>query len=550
MRHLFRGTRTAAAFECPRISGDLKGHDFSRAGDAARSRSALAARGYLSQPLVRLLTLSATSAFALWLIDGCTVGPRYHPPAPPSVTAYTPEPPQTTVTANGPAGAQQRFDSSVQLPAQWWELFHSPQLNSMVREALANSPTLAQATARLKQAQEELRARSGATRFPTVTGNASVEQEQVNLAAFGVPFPNPPPFTLLNGSVAISYALDIFGGNRRQIEALRAQVGNQQWQLEGARLMLAGNVVSAAVHQAQLRQQIEIARQLLAAEQQQATLVEQRRAAGGATDFDVHRQQTIVAQTQAVIPALELQLDTINDQLAVLMGKSPADAGVQSVSLDSLYLPQDLPLSVPSSLVRQRPDIRAAEALLHSASAEVGVATANLYPQIVLSGSGGGVGTSFTNGGDIWNVGAGLTQPIFNGGALRAERRKAFAAYEEAGSVYKQTVLTAFQQVADTLYAIQHDAEALQACEQAAGEADAAYRIANNRYRAGGISQLALLDAERQQLQRAMDRTASAAARFADSATLFAALGGGWWNRPQNSAPPAQAQNPEPATAP
>lgn len=413
----------------------------------------------------------------------------------------------------------------------------------MVREALANSPTLAQATARLRQAQEDLRARSGATKFPSVTGSASVEQKQVNLAAFGVPFPNPSPFTLLNGSIAVSYALDIFGGNRRQIEALRSQVDYEQWQFEGARLMLAGNVVSAAIRQAQLQQQLAITRQMLDAEQQQLTITERRRAAGGTTDFEVHRQQTVVAQTKALIPTLELQLDTINDQLAVLMGKSPAEARMQTVSLDSLHLPQELPLSLPSSLVRQRPDVRAAEALLHRASAEVGVATANLYPQIVLSGSGGGTGTSFTSGGDIWDVGAGLTQPIFNGGALRAEKRKAIAAYDEAGSAYQQTVLTAFQQVADTLHAIQHDAEAFQARDQAAGNASAAYRIASERYRAGGISQLALLDAERQQLQTALDRTASSAARYADSATLFEALGGGWWNQPQSPAPTAQAQN-------
>lgn len=413
----------------------------------------------------------------------------------------------------------------------------------MVREALANSPTLAQATARLRQAQEDLRARSGATKFPSVTGSASVEQKQVNLAAFGVPFPNPSPFTLLNGSIAVSYALDIFGGNRRQIEALRSQVDYEQWQFEGARLMLAGNVVSAAIRQAQLQQQLAITRQMLDAEQQQLTITERRRAAGGTTDFEVHRQQTVVAQTKALIPTLELQLDTINDQLAVLMGKSPAEARMQTVSLDSLHLPQELPLSLPSSLVRQRPDVRAAEALLHRASAEVGVATANLYPQIVLSGSGGGTGTSFTSGGDIWDVGAGLTQPIFNGGALRAEKRKAIAAYDEAGSAYQQTVLTAFQQVADTLHAIQHDAEAFQARDQAAGDASAAYRIASERYRAGGISQLALLDAERQQLQTALDRTASSAARYADSATLFEALGGGWWNQPQSPAPTAQAQN-------
>ena len=475
---------------------------------------------------------AAVTALALGLLAGCTVGPRYQPPSPPALTGYTRTPPQPTARAAGTGGAAQRFDASAQLPKDWWQLFQSPALDRMVREALASSPTLAQATARLRQAQEELRARTGATRYPSVTGSASVEEEQVNLAAFGVPFPNPSPFTLLNGSIAVSYALDIFGGNRREIEALRAQVDYQQWQTEAARLMLAGNVVSAAIRQAQLQQQITITRQMLTAEEQQLGITERRRAAGGATEFDIHRQRSLDAQTQAAIPALEQQLDLVNDQLAVLLGKSPAETLVETVSLDSLHLPQDLPISLPSSLVRQRPDIRAAEALLHRAGAEVGVATANLYPQIILSGSGGADGTSFLSGGPVWNVGAGLTQPIFKGGALRAEKRKAVAAYDEAGSAYQQTVLTAFQQVADTLHAIQHDAEILQAREQAAAEAAAAYRIAADRYRAGGISQLALLDAEHQQLQAALDRIASTAARFADSATLFEALGGGWWNEP------------------
>lgn len=489
----------------------------------------------------RLGTIAVT--LAAFLAAGCTVGPHYRPPAPPTATGYIPTPAHPTASTTGPAGAEQRFDASAQLSAEWWKLFQSPALDHMVREALNNSPTLAQATARLKQAQEDLRARTGATKYPSINGSASAEEQQVNLAAFGVPFPNPSPFTLLNGSVAVSYALDIFGANRRQIEGLRAQVNYEQWQLEGARLMLAGNVVSAAIRQAQLQQQIAITRRILESEQKQLAIIQNRLAVGGATDFDVKRQQTNVAQTQATIPALEQQLDALNDQLAVLMGKSPAEARVESISLDSLHLPQDLPVSLPSSLVRQRPDIRAAEALLHRASANIGVATASLYPQIVLNGSGGADGTSFISGGDIWNVGAGLTEPIFNGDALRAEKRKAIAAYDEAGSAYRQTVLAAFQQVADTLYAIQHDAEMLQARQLAVSDASAAYRIASDRYRAGGISQLALLDAERQQLQTALDRTSSAAARYADSATLFEALGGGWWNEPQNSAASAQAKN-------
>jgi NodT family efflux transporter outer membrane factor (OMF) lipoprotein len=476
-------------------------------------------------------TRAAVASLGFGLLAGCNVGPKYQPPTAPSLTAYTPQPqPAETASSAGPAGVVQHFNSSAAIPAQWWTLFHSPELNSMTEQALANSPTLAQAAARLREAQEEVNARTGATKYPTVTGNATVEEEQLNLSAYGIPFPNPSPFTLLNGSVAVSYALDLFGANRRVIEGLQAERDYENWQLEGARLMLTGNVISAAIRQAELRKQIELTKQLLAVEQRESAITVERNRAGGASDEDVENRKTTVAQTQATIPPLEAQLDAVNHQLAVLMGKSPGEAQIPDLSLDAMQLPQELPLSLPSALVRQRPDIRASEALLHQASANVGVATANLYPQIVLSGSGGGIGTSFVAGGDIWNAAVSLAQPIYNGGALRAGKRKAEAAYQEANSVYRQTVLQAFGQVADTLSAIGHDAETLKARSEAAAEAAASYRIAQGRYQAGGISELTLLEAERQQLQTALDLTSAAAARYADSATLFQALGGGWWN--------------------
>jgi NodT family efflux transporter outer membrane factor (OMF) lipoprotein len=467
------------------------------------------------------------AAVALGMIAGCTVGPRYHAPAPPTVIAYTPQPlPTETASSEGPAGNAQRFNPSAAIPADWWTAFRSSELNAMVEHALKNSPTLEQATARLKQAQEEVNARTGRTKFPEVTGNASVTEEQLNLAAYGIPFPNPSPFTLLNGSVAVSYALDVFGANRRAIEGLKAQRDYEARQIEGARLMLEGNVVAAAIRQAEVRREVEITRQLLAVEQKELRIAEERVRAGGISDFDVHSQRTQVAQTEAAIPPLELQLDTIDDQLAALMGKSPAEAQVAGISLDALHLPADLPLTVPSELVRQRPDIRAAEALLHEASANVGVATANQYPQIVLTGSGGGVGTRFNSGGDVWNVGAALAAPIFNGGALQAEKRKAQDAYDEAASEYRATVLESFREVADALYATEHDAETLKARSAAAREAEGAYGIAAKRFEAGGISEMSLLDVERQQLQTALDRENATASRLTDSATLFEALGG------------------------
>jgi NodT family efflux transporter outer membrane factor (OMF) lipoprotein len=341
----------------------------------------------------------------------------------------------------------------------------------------------------------------------------------------------------------VSYALDLFGANRRLVEGLNAQAEYQRWQLQAARLMLAGNVVSAAIRQAQLRSQIEITRQMLELQQQQLTITEERVRAGGLPQYEINRQRTLVEQTRAAIPPLEQQVAVVNHQLAVLMGKSPAEAEIKGISLENLQLPNELPLSLPSSLVRQRPDIRASEALLHQASANVGVATANFYPQIVLSGSVGGIGTSFTNGANVWNVAASLAQPIFNGGALKAEKRKSLAAYEEAGSAYQQTLLQAFREVSDALTAIENDARTLQARTEAAAQAEVTYQIAAQRFNAGGISQLALLDAQRQHLQTMLDRTTSAANRYTDSASLFQALGGGWWNETQARAP-AKSQLP------
>ena len=256
------------------------------------------------------------AAVLLALAAGCTVGPHYHSPAPPTVGSYTPQPqPKETVSSAGPAGDIQHLNPSAEIPAQWWTVFHSPELNGMVSEALRNSPTLVQATARLKQAEEELTARTGATKYPSVSGAASVQGEQINLSAYGIPFPNPSPFALLNGSVAVSYALDLFGANRRLIEGLRAEREYQEWQLEGARLMLAGNVVSAAIREAQLQTQIEITRQLLGVQEQEMKITEQRYRAGGVSDYDLRSQKTAVAQIEAMLPPLQLEVDVVHDQL-------------------------------------------------------------------------------------------------------------------------------------------------------------------------------------------------------------------------------------------
>src|SRR5215469_7382085 len=454
---------------------------------------------------VALMCVSAYLAFAALM--GCAVGPRYHSPAPPTVATYTAEPqPASTVSSPGSAGTAQQLKNGADIPAQWWTLFQSAELDRLVRQALDNSPTLKQASARLMQAQEEVNARSGATKYPSVSLDVSAQREQVNLAVFGVPFPSPPPFGLLNGSGAVSYALDLFGANRRLIESLNGQAEFQNWQLERPPLMLSGNVVSAAIRQAQLRSQIDLTHELLTLQERQLGIIERRVTAGGLAAYNVSQQRTLVEQARALLPPLEQQLDIVNHQLAVLVGKSPAEAHIEPIDLDKLHLPEELPVSLPSSLVRQRPDIRAAEALMHQASANVGVATANLYPQITLTGSFGRVGTTLSDLTSVWALGAGLTQPIFNGGTLRARQRASQDAYEAALASYRQTVLQGLQQVANALRALEHDAAELDARERAQRDAARAARIARLRHDSGGVSVLVLLDAQRQELQTALER--------------------------------------------
>ena len=474
--------------------------------------------------------LAVVSVVALF---GCAVGPDFQVPAAPDTQTYTRETqPAATVAANGAAGASQAFNAAQQATPMWWTQFHSDALNRLVEQALQQSPTLAQARAKLVEARENYNAQFGASEFPSVDANVSGVRQQIDIAQFGIPnVQNPGPFTLYNASVSVSYALDIFGGNRRALEALMAQVDYQAFEFEAARLSLAGNVVSTAIRRASLQQQIALTQSLTDAQVQQLSIMEGRFAAGGVSQLDVRTQRTALAQTRASLPPLATQLAQADHQLAILLGVAPSKADFGDITLDSLLLPQTLPLTLPSTLARERPDIRASEALLHQASANVGVATANLYPQFALSA---GIGSERTgirdivSGLNIWNFGLNLTQPIFHGGELRAKKRSAQAAYDAALADYQQTVLQALQQVADTLTALQNDAHELQARDDAAQQAQASLDIARAQYSAGGVSQFGLLDTQRQALQTALDRTRAQADRFADTAALFQALGGAW----------------------
>ncbi|RQM50600.1 efflux transporter outer membrane subunit [Paraburkholderia bannensis] len=470
-----------------------------------------------------------------FVLAACAVGPDFHAPAAPDTPTYTREAlPSATASAPGTGGAPQTFASADHAPRAWWTQFGSPALDALVDEALRASPTLESARAKLVEARENYNAQAGATLFPSIDAKLSGTRQKIDLAAFGITqVPNPGPFTLYDASVSISYVFDIFGANRRALEATLAQVNYQEYELQAAQLSVAGNVVAAALRRASLRSQIDTTQQLIDAQTRQLAIIEARLAAGGVARLDVHSQRTLLAQTRSTLPPLTTQLAQTDHQLAILLGAPPSsDAYAQArdaLTLDALHLPDTVALTLPATLARERPDIRASEALLHQASANIGVATANLFPQISLSASVGSERTRVADvigGLNIWNVGLGLTQPIFHGGELRAKRRASQAAYDAAFADYRQTVLLALQQVADTLHALQDDALELQARDTAAREAQASADIARARYAAGGVSEFDLVDAQRQALQTALDRTRAQATRLADTAALYQSLGG------------------------
>ncbi|XZR55395.1 efflux transporter outer membrane subunit [Cupriavidus oxalaticus] len=484
--------------------------------------------------MARLFPLMAAAA----LLAGCAVGPDFRSPAPPDDAGYVPGPqPVATVAAdNGDRHAQshaQTLAAGADVPAQWWTLFRSPELDATMRMALDASPTLAQARARLREAQENLAARTGATRWPAVDAQLDTTRQQVNFQSMGITsIPSPGPFTLYGATVQVSYVLDLFGGQRRELEGLQAAVDYQRYELEAARLALAANVATTAIREAGLRAQLVDTVALAEAQRRQLGIAEERLRAGGVARVDVQRQRAQLAQTQALVPGLQRQLETTRHQLAVYTGQTPAAAALPAFTLDALHLPDTLPVSLPATLARRRPDIRAAEALLHQASADIGVATANLYPQVTLSASGGSQATAardLFSSLNVWSLAAGLVQPVFRGGELQARKRAAEAAYEQALAAYRQAVLQGLQNVADSLRVLEADAATLRERADNARQARDTLTVVSEQYRLGGVSQLAVLDAEREARQASLDLAQSRADRLADSAALLQALGGGWW---------------------
>ncbi len=469
------------------------------------------------------------------LLAACAVGPDYRAPEAPAASTYTEKPqPGQTEAAPVRGGEAQSFEPGAEISAEWWKLFGSPALDKLMQTALAGHPTLDAAQAALRQAEENLNAQYSVL-YPSVDAGLSARRQRISGATFGNPSIPPNVFNLYNASVNVSYAIDVAGGARRELEALESGIDFQRFQLEAAYLSLTANIATTAFREAALREQIRATREILDLQERGVQLVEKQFAIGAVSRADVLAQMAPLSATRASVPPLEKALAQTRNQLAVLVGKFPGEAELPELDLAAFRLPQTLPVSLPGDLVRQRPDIRAAEANLHQTNARIGVAQALMFPQLTLSGSYGraalGAGNLFDPGTQIWNIGANLLQPIFHAGELQARKRGAIAAYEQAFAQYRQTVLGAFQNVADALNALEFDAATLKAQAEAEAAARESLEVTQKQFEFGSTSYLALLLAQRQYEQARIGLVQAQAARYADTAALFQALGGGWWRR-------------------
>jgi NodT family efflux transporter outer membrane factor (OMF) lipoprotein len=483
--------------------------------------------------LVARAPIAAVTMLSLAL-SACAVGPDFQSPPPPAVEGYTAGgPPAATAAVDVAGGTAQKFVTGRDIPGEWWTVFHSKELDGLIAEALRSNPNLQAAQASLWQAKENLYAQAGSL-LPSIDANSSATRQQFSPAAFGQAG-SPSIFNLFQATVNVSYAPDVFGGKRRQIEATEALAEYQRFELEATYLTLTSNVVTATVQAASLRGQIEATQEIIKAQTDQLDVVQHQFDVGAAARTDVLTQQSEVATTRATLPPLQKQLEQQQHVLLALTGRFPSEGRRDHIRLASLRLPSRLPVSLPSQLVAQRPDVRAAEAQLHQASAQIGVAVANRLPQFNITGDYGSAALStatlLTPGTIIWSAAASGAQPIFHGFTLLHQERAARAGYEVAAAQYRSTVLAAFQNVADVLRALQLDAATLKAQQGAAHAASETLDLARSQYQLGAITYVTLLNAQRSYQQARLALVQAQAARYADTAALFQALGGGWWNR-------------------
>jgi NodT family efflux transporter outer membrane factor (OMF) lipoprotein len=477
----------------------------------------------------------ACTAVLIAALAGCAVGPNFQRPAPPNATGY-----DNTAKSDGTKAAaaisdSQRYVADMDVPDRWWRAFGSETLNSLVAQALAGNPNIKAAQAALRQAHELYLAQRTSF-FPYVQGSFGANRSEFPVNTLTSPtVAASSTYTLYTAQLTLSYAPDLFGATRRQVEIAEAQAESARFQLEATYVTLSTNVTVAAIQEASLRGQIATTERLLQMEHQLTDLVRQQRRLGTASDLDVLSQQTLEAQSAQSLPALQKQLGQTRDALSALLGKLPSDDIPANLQLNELTLPADLPLSVPSKLVEQRPDVRQAEENLHMASAAVGVAIADLLPQFAITADVGSsalkLGNLFTPYTGFWDAGASLTQALFDAGALIHKKHAADAALDQAAELYRAAVILACQNVADTLRAIEADADAHKASADAEQAAKKTFDLAQKQRVLGTIGLVAVVNAEQAYSSAALSEIQARANRYADTAALFQALGGGWWNR-------------------
>jgi NodT family efflux transporter outer membrane factor (OMF) lipoprotein len=478
------------------------------------------------------------------LVAGCAVGPDYERPAAPDAERYTREP-LGAGTASAPAadGQAQRFVNDMEIPSQWWTLFHSPGLNALIVRSIKANPSLEAAIASMRVAQETTRAQEGKF-FPLVQGNFVPSQQQISTGTPGASVaPNGTlTYSLYTAQALVSYTFDVWGLNRRLVESLQAQADAQHFLVEAAYLTLTSNLVAAAVQEASLREQIRVTLELIEINTKMLNILRQQLATGQASRIDVAAQEAALAQVQATLPPLRKALAQQRDLITALAGRYPTEEPPEKFTLAGLHLTRDLPVTVPSALIEQRPDVRSAEELLHSSAALVGVAIANILPNFTVSATGGYTSTQLAGlvspENLFWSVAGSATQTVFDAGTLLHQKRAAEATYDQAAASYRSAVIAALQNVADSLRAIQQDAQALKAAVAFERAAKISLDLVSQQMLTGYANILLLLNAQQTYLQARLTVVQAQAARLADTAALFQALGGGWWNRPPAS--PAQ----------
>jgi NodT family efflux transporter outer membrane factor (OMF) lipoprotein len=489
----------------------------------------------MSCSAIRWLFAGTTALAAATLLTSCAVGPNFVHPAEPEITRYTREPitPETASTA-APSAQRQVFLEGRDIPQEWWMLFKSPALNALIARSLQNNPNLQAALATLRSAKESVYAQEGKY-FPLVAANFNPTRQRTSPALSAVPASGASIFNLDTAQLTVSYTFDIWGLNRRTVESLEALADVQRFQVEAAYLTLTANLAVAAITEASLRGQIDATVQLIAINDKMRDTLRRRLDAGYANRSDLAAQESALAQTRATLPPLRKALAQQRDLIAALSGTYPSDGPREMFRLADLRLPTDLPVSLPSQLIEQRPDVRAAEEQLHSASALVGVATANTLPSFTINANGGFMNTALAHllapQNVFWDLAGNATQTVFDAGTLYHQLQGAKDTYQAAAWTYRGAVIGAVQNVADALRALQSDADALRAALDFQRAAKTSFDLANQQTQTGNANVLLMLNSQQSYLQATVAVVQARATRLADTAALFQALGGGWWNR-------------------